>query len=239
MIFFGRNVSKEALNSNHNLKSLFVESNIREDAKISEILSLAQKRQLKIFYKTQKELTAICNGQNEHQGVAIELDFNYKDLKFIQNNTWSEHDSFIYISDVTYEHNLGAIIRTAEVSGLKGVIIPKEAKVSPIVAKTSAGAVFHIPILRESIYNTIKIFKDKLNFDIASIERGGAIYYDANLKRNILFIIGGEDKSISQNIQNTSDITLHIPQFGKINSLNMSVAAAIVMYERVRQTLQQ
>src|SRR5690606_33574111 len=96
---------------------------------------------------------------------------------------------------------------------------------------------FHIPIIQESIFNTLTTCK-KNGFFVYGIERDGNIYTKTDLTGNALFIIGGEDKSLSEQVRKKCDAILEIPQFGKVNSLNMSVATSIVLFERVRQITQ-
>lgn len=232
MIFYGRNVTKEALSSNFHCTYLYIQKEIRIDEKLSEIIALAKQRKLTVQYRSLSELNSLTRS-HEHQGVAVDVEFHYTklDSSTIEN---TGNDSYIYIYDVTYEHNLGAIIRSAEISGLKGVIIPKEVSITPVVARTSAGAIFHIPIVKEAVFNVIKKFK-KSAYKVISIERGGQHYFNTDMTGNCLFIIGGEDKSVSQPIIEKSDLLATIPQYGNVNSLNMSVATGIILFERVRQ----
>ncbi|MDQ6985361.1 MAG: 23S rRNA (guanosine(2251)-2'-O)-methyltransferase RlmB [Candidatus Dojkabacteria bacterium] len=231
MIFYGRNVVKEALTSKFKSHKLYIQNNINKDNKISEIIALAKSRAIHVEDINPKKLSKLTNS-NEHQGIAIEIDYSVEKLSSI--NIPDFNDSFIYISDVTYEHNIGAIIRSAECSGLKGVIIPNNTNITGTVAKISTGALFHIPVYREAIFNSIKFFKD-LGFKIVGIERDGEKYFESDLSGNNLLIIGGEDKSLSDRVRKKSDLIVEIPQFGKVNSLNMSVAASIIMFDRVRQ----
>lgn len=231
MIFYGRNIVVEALKSKHNVLTVGLQKDIDNNEKIQQLISLAKSLNISIKYLERKEISKITNSE-EHQGVYCDVRFNESKLKEIVDP--EKNQSFVYISTATFEHNIGAIARSAEVSGVTGVIIPTNADISPTVAKTSAGAIFHIPIIKLSIFNAIKMFKDN-GFFIAGIERDGIKYYDNDLTSNILFIIGGEDKSLSDPIREKCDMILEIPQFGKVNSLNMSVAASIIFFERNRQ----
>lgn len=228
MIFYGRNVTQEAIRSKFSASSIYIQQDINIDKKLNEIVQEAQDKNIPVSSISLKKLQQITES-NEHQGIAIDLQFRYRSIKELNSAK-----SLIYISEFTYEHNLGAIVRTAEVSGLGGVIIPKNKNISPISAKTSAGAIFHIPILKESIFNTIKSVKS-IHYQIIGIERDGTAYYDLDLTQQSLFIIGGEDKELSEPVREKCDAIAEIPQFGNVNSLNMSVATSIVLYEQVRQ----
>ncbi len=231
MIFYGRNIVLEAIRSKHKCSTLFIQEDINENEKISLIISEAKDRNISINEKSRKDISTLTNS-DEHQGVAIELSFQFANLKELSSS--DEKQSFIYISTATFEHNIGAISRSAEVAGITGVILPKKAEISPTVAKTSAGAIFHIPIIKLPIFNAIKTLKDS-GFFIFGIERNGITYYKNDLTENCMFIIGGEDKSLSDPVRSKCDAILEIPQAGKVNSLNMSVASSIVFFERNRQ----
>lgn len=230
MIVYGRNTVTEALNSSHKSEELFLQSDIKADYKIETIINLANTHNIKITKVSLKELKRIANS-DESQGVALKINFTESNLKELINDS---KKAFIYISDATYEHNVGAIIRTAECAGFGGVIIPSDIKLTPTVAKISAGAIFNIPIARVSIFTAIKTFKDEGYF-VFGIERGGKNLYESTTPLNSLFIIGSEDKGLSANVIEKCDETIEIPQFGKVNSLNMSVASAIVIYNYIGQ----
>lgn len=232
MIFYGRNIVLEAIRSKHKCLGLFVQEGINDNEKIDSIISEAKAKNIKVEFIPRKEISKITDSE-EHQGVAVSVEFHYENLKNLTNDT-DKKPSFIYISTATFEHNIGAISRSAEVAGMAGVIIPQNANITPTVAKTSAGAIFHIPIIRLSIFNAIKTLKDS-GFYVFGIERDGRVYHSVDLSENTLFIIGGEDKSLSDSVRSKCDEILEIPQHGKVNSLNMSVATSIVLFERNRQ----
>lgn len=229
MIFYGRNVILEALRSKHSVGVLYVQEGIRQDEKITEILSLAEQRNIPIEFIISKSLNKISKN-TEHQGVIADVAFNIDKLE-IGNEP---NQAYMFISEATYEHNIGAIIRSAEVAGFNGVILPKGVSISPMMARASVGALFHMPIFSASIFNAIKLFKSN-GFQVIGIERGGERYTDVNMEADTLFIIGGEDKSLSEQVISKCDAVATIPQSGKVNSLNMSVAASLIMFERMRQ----
>lgn len=232
MIVYGRNVLLEALKSSHIIHRIYLQRDINIDSKLSVILDLSKYRNIRIDYFASKDLDRISKTV-DHQGIVGEMEFGTYRLKNALRNFYGK--SFIYILEASFVHNIGAIARTAESAGLGGVIISPNLNITASAIKSSAGAIFNVPIIAGSVFNVIKTFKENGYF-IYGIERGGSVYYEADLTGSSLFIIGGENKSISQQISSKCDSILSIPQFGKVNSLNMSVAAAVVIYEHIRQS---
>lgn len=234
MIFFGRNVVYEALNSElYSPSKVFVQSGAEDSDKISEIIRIAKANKIHVQNVSHKELKKITGG-NEHQGAAVEVnDFHVKSKLNLNEDDVSK--TYLFIYEATYEHNIGAIVRSAEVAGIDGVIIPTNAKITGTVGRTSAGSIFHIPIYKASIFNAIKEFQRNF-YRVIGIERDGEKLFESNLTGNILLIIGGEDKELSGTLRSKCDTIVEIPQKGKVNSLNMSVAASIALFERIRQT---
>lgn len=231
MIVYGRNVLLEALKSSHLIHRVYIERDVRVDSKLSEILNLVRAKNVRLDEVSSKDLDKISKVE-EHQGIAAEMEFKTEKLKDALNSSFGK--SFIYILEASFVHNIGAIARTAESAGFGGVIVSPSLNITPAAIKSSAGAIFNIPIITGSVFNVIKTFKDN-NYFVYAIERGGENYFEVDLSNSGLFIIGGEDKSISSQIASKCDKLLSIPQFGKANSLNMSVAAGIVIYEHLRQ----
>lgn len=233
MIVYGRNILVEALKSSNNITDIFLEESLssKNTQKILDIISLAKKRNLPYKFVSRKKIKSLTHS-DEHQGVCakVQLFWGSKLDEIVTNF----NKNYIYIYELTFEHNLGAIIRSAECAGFGGVIVPNDVSITPTVAKSSAGSIFHIPVCKESIFQAIRYFK-KNGFKIIGIERAGKKYYNEELSFPSLFIIGGEDKSISENVRNNCDTIVEIPQYGKVNSLNMSVAASVIMFESLRQ----
>lgn len=233
LTIYGRNTLIQALNSKHKVTNVYLEENIKEDEKVSTIIDLAKKTGSRIEYVGRIRLQNITNS-NEHQGVAAITEF--KELKIKELTSENLSKSFIYISEATFEHNIGAIIRSAECLGFGGVLIPKDIEITSTIAKISTGALFYIPVISISIFQAIKTFKE-MGFFIFGIERGGRNYFEYDLSSPNLYIIGGEDKSLSENLRSRCDGILEIPQSGATNSLNMSVAAGIIISEDIKQKL--
>ncbi|MFS8131106.1 MAG: TrmH family RNA methyltransferase [Candidatus Dojkabacteria bacterium] len=232
MLVYGRNTVTEALLSTYKCSKLYLDENIKEDEKIFNILELARLKGVEIIKTNGKHISILAHSV-ETQNIALEVDYRASTLR--EALTLNPDKSFVYISESTFEQNVGAIIRTAECAGFAGVILPNHLNITPTIAKTSTGAIFSIPVIKYPIFQAIKELK-KEAFDIIGIERGGENLYESKLSNNCLFIIGGEDKSLSDPVKKECNIIAEIPQFGKINSLNMSVATAIVIFEHIRQT---
>jgi 23S rRNA (guanosine2251-2'-O)-methyltransferase len=180
------------------------------------------------------------SGGAVHQGVAASVsEIAYTEIEDMLALAESRNEKpFLIICDsVNDPHNLGAIIRTAECAGAHGVIIPKRRSVSvnQTVAKASAGAVFHIPIARvPNLNSTVKLLKER-NIWVWALEADGTPYYESDFNCGCAFVVGGEDSGISRLLRDSSDFVLSIPMFGSINSLNVSNAAAIVLFEAAKQ----
>lgn len=230
----GRNPVFEALCSDINhVRNLFIEQGIKKDLKIGRIVAEAKKQKVHIEYKTKNELDKISE-TGVHQGVVAyietgqETDFPtlIKDRKAF----------LVYIREALYEHNIGAIIRTAECVGATGIVLPPKINVSPQVRRAAMGATEHIPIVNYNLFQAIKEAQS-MAMRVIGIERTdkSADLYQTRLDIPLMLIVGGEDRSLSEEITNRCDMVVEIPMKGKLNSLNMSVAAAISMYEVFRQ----
>jgi 23S rRNA (guanosine2251-2'-O)-methyltransferase len=173
-----------------------------------------------------------------HQGVVGFIDqFNYADLDDVLQR--DEGDPFLLILDgIEDPGNLGALIRTADACGAWGVVIPKDraAGITPAVAKSSAGAVFHIPLVRvTNIASTISKIKERGIWVAGAAAEAPTEIYDHDLAIPLAVVIGGEGRGIRPLVKRECDLFASIPMKGKVNSLNASVAGAIILYEVLRQ----
>ena len=177
-----------------------------------------------------------------HQGViAIYSDFKYADLKqtIRQAREKNKDILFVILDEVLDPHNLGSVIRVAECAGATGVIIPnrRSATVNETVVRTSAGATAYMPVIKVTNLNqAIEEMKEE-NIWVHAADMDGADMYKTNLKGDIAFVIGGEGTGVKQLTRKLCDGIISIPMFGKVNSLNASVSAGIVLYEAVRQRM--
>ncbi len=234
-LIYGRNAVTETLGSDKTADTLYVRSGIRLD----KILSLAKQRGAVIKEVSDEKLAAMT-GTTKHGGVALRLaacDYcSVEDILLVSEQKGTP--PFIIIADeIEDPHNLGAIIRTAEAAGADGLIIPKRrsAALSPTVFKTSAGAAAWLKVARVSnLVDTIKRLK-KENIWVYGMEADGVPCGKADLRGAAAVVIGSEGFGLGRLVRECCDMTLSLPMFGKINSLNASVSAGIIMYEVVRQ----
>ena len=235
---FGIQPVIELLKSNHPVEQLILAT--ETDGKIkSKILNLAEQKSLNVN-SIQKQQMQRFTGPVVHQGVAAEIkSFRYIKEDFLFNKLLDSENALIVILDQVQDpHNLDAIIRTAEIAGATCIVLPEKgsAQVNSTVAKTSAGAVFHIPIHQtHDLFILIENLKNK-NIQIHAAEEGlQNNLFNTNFASKIALIIGSEGTGVRKNLKRIADNNVSIPQYGKVNSLNASVSAAIIIFEIVRQ----
>ena len=234
----GRNPVREAIKSGHDIDKILVKKGEIEGSLVP-IIKMAKSEGIPIVETEKQKLDQIAEGGN-HQGViAYVATHSYCEVKDILESAREKgEDPFIIILDkITDPHNLGSIIRSANCVGAHGIIIPKRNSVglNSIVAKTSAGAVEYTPVAKvTNIAQTIENLK-KEGVWVAGAEAGGDTMYRTNLKGAIALVIGSEGEGISRLVKEKCDFLVEIPMSGNINSLNASVAAAVLMYEISRQ----
>ena len=234
----GRNAVLEVLKSGRDIEKIIVQKGNVEGT-IRRIVGIAKEKGVVVQEVVKQKLDEMSQTKN-HQGViAIVSEHEYTDVEDIINSAESKGEKpFIIILDnITDPHNLGAIIRTAECAGAHGVIIPKRRSVglTAVVGKTSAGAIEYMPVARvTNIARTIDDLKSR-GIWVACADMGGDDYFDASLDGALALVIGSEGEGVSRLVKEKCDFTVSIPMYGKISSLNASVAAALLMYEAVRQ----
>ena len=234
----GRNPVTEALKSNENIDRLFVQENLKDGA-IMTILTKASEAGITVN-KVPKEKLDKMSRTGRHQGVILKLSaVEYAEPEDMLTLAESRGEKpFIFILDgIEDPHNLGAIIRTANLCGAHGVIIPKHraASLTATVARASAGALYHTLVAKvTNIGKTIDMLKEKgLWFVCADMD--GDVMYNVNMKGAIGLVIGNEGSGVSRLVKEKCDFTASIPMKGDIDSLNASVAAGVLAYEIVRQ----
>jgi 23S rRNA (guanosine2251-2'-O)-methyltransferase len=214
----GANSVLEALKSGKVVKIYYSS----ENEKIREILDLAKKLRVPV-YRTRVQ-----------EKVCAEISpVRYSTLEKIGEKALAENGFILILDGVNDPRNLGACIRTAEFFGCSGVVIKKRraAPITEAVVRSSAGAVFHVEIAaEENLPSAVKRLKS-LGFFILGAEIDGKEIMGVSMKPPVALAVGGEDKGISQGVKRLCDEIVRIPGVGKVKSLNLSVAAAIVMYE--------
>lgn len=237
-IIFGRGPVFEALKNSHPIDKIIIKSGPYSKSLVP-IIDEAKKRGIVIRQSDEAQLSRMARGEN-HQGVvAVVSAFDYVTVDDIIKRAEEKNESpFIVICDkITDPHNLGAIIRTANCVGAHGIIIPKHdsAGVNGVVMKTSAGAVVYTPVAKvTNIASVIDELKEK-GFWITAADMDGQSMYDIDFKGSIAIVVGSEGKGVSRLVRQKCDFVASIPMCGEINSLNASVAAAVLMYEALRQ----
>ena len=243
-IIMGRNPVKEAIKSGRSIDRILVTK--EHDGSLGEIIGLARDENLVIREVDRSKLDEICmpfghNGKpGNHQGIVAEIPgVEYAELEDILDyaRVRDEKPFVILLDGVEDPHNLGSIIRSAECAGAHGVVITKRrsAPVTATVVKTSAGAAEHMRIARVvNLVSAIETLK-KEGLWIAGADMAGNSMYEADMKGGFALVIGSEGSGLSKLVKEKCDFLVSVPIKGKIDSLNASVAAAIIMFEKNRQ----
>ena len=240
LTFQGRNAVLEAFRSGKTIDKLFVLDGC-QDGPVKTILREAKKTDAIINFVDKERLDRLA-GTGHHQGVvAIGAAYEYAEVEDILQAARDKGEPpFVFILDeIEDPHNLGAIIRTANLAGAHGVIIPKRRAVglTATVAKTSAGAINYTPVAKvTNISKTIEDLKKEGMWFVCA-DMGGQTMYDLDLKGPIGLVIGNEGNGVSRLVKDKCDFIASIPMKGDIDSLNASVAAGVLAYEIVRQRM--
>lgn len=231
MLVYGRNVAERIFKDEKLLKKVR-KLKIEEKyyLKIQNLLGEFSKSKIKLARKSEIDNLT----KDNHQGIIIDMeDYRYTPLNKILEK---EYDKVLILDHILDPHNFGAIIRTAVAAGFNAIIIPNDRQVlvNSTVVKTSVGAVFDIDIvLVTNLNNTIKILKDN-GFWIYGTVMSGEDYREVDYNGKVCLIIGNEEKGMSKLVKDSCDFLITIPISPKIDSLNASVAAGILIYEVVR-----
>jgi 23S rRNA (guanosine2251-2'-O)-methyltransferase len=240
-IIEGRNAVLEAFRAGKTIDRLFILDGCK-DGPVQTIMREAKKHKDTVVSFVKKERLDQLSETGKHQGViAYAASYEYAEVEDILAKAAAKNeDPFVIILDgIEDPHNLGAIIRTANLAGAHGVIIPKHRAVglTATVAKASAGALNYTPVAKvTNIVKTIEELKDK-GLWFACADMGGTEMYKLNLKGPIGIVIGNEGSGVSRLVKENCDMIASIPMKGDIDSLNASVAAGVLAFEVVRQRL--
>ena len=243
MIIYGKNpVSELLLNPSSEIEEIFLYGDDRR-SNTSEILNAAKGRGIRISNISKEDLSKLCQSTS-HQGIAARIkDFKYHELAdtISQAKERGDHLCLVILDHIEDPQNLGAIIRTVDVLGAHGVVVPKDraAPVTPAVVKASAGAVNHVPISRVVNLNVVIRDLKKQGVWIVGADSSSSISVNQEDFKNldIALVIGNEGRGIGHTIKKECDFLVSIPQSGVVSSLNASVAAGIMIYEIMRQRL--
>ena len=237
----GRNAVMEAFRSGKTIDKLFVLKNC-QDGPVNSILREARKHDVIVSFVAKERLDQMSK-TGKHQGViASAAAYEYAEVGDILNLAREKGEPpFIFLLDnIEDPHNLGAIIRTANLAGAHGVIIPKRHAVglTATVAKTSAGALNYTPVAKVTNLGATMEELKKEGLWFVCADMGGTTMYDLNLTGPIGLVIGNEGEGVGRLVKEKCDFIASIPMKGDIDSLNASVAAGVLAYEIVRQRLQ-
>lgn len=238
MIIYGRNPVREAFRSGKTVEKLYLVKG-EPDMQLSQIFGLAKDRKIPVSYIDHRAMEQLAGGGN-HQGVAAQItDFEYCSVDDIiaLAEERGEKLLIVLLDGITDPHNLGAIIRSAECFGAHGIVIPKHRSVSvnDTVVKVASGATEHMLVAKvTNINDTIRELKER-NVWVYACAFDGKPPKRADFKDNTAIVVGSEGDGIKRLTKELCDDTVTIPEFGKINSLNASVAAGVVLYEAARQ----
>lgn len=235
----GRNAVMELLKSGTEVDKLYIQKGELKGS-IKAIIAKASDKRIIISEVDKRKLDELSEGL-PHQGVvAYVSDYKYYEVDEIIEYARSKNEPIrlIILDEIEDPHNTGAIIRTAETAGFHGVIIPKRRSsgITPTVHKASAGATTYMKVAKvTNIAETINKLKEENIWVFGADGDADALYTEADLKGNVCLVIGNEGKGITRLVKERCDQLIKLPMFGQIESLNASNAAAILIYEVIRQ----
>jgi 23S rRNA (guanosine2251-2'-O)-methyltransferase len=237
-IIYGINSVTEALKARGRAFEWVGMAKERHDIRLQRLIEDCRKIGLPVRFLQRTELDRMA-GNAAHQGVvAVTSAKQYNDLEDVINSKRGEHSLIVVLDGVEDPHNLGAILRTADAAGANGIVIPERraAAVTGTVTKASAGASEHLPIAKvTNIARTVEEMKDHNIWTVGLDERATQTYDAIDYKMDCAIVLGGEGKGLHDLVKRKCDFLVSIPMLGKVPSLNVSVAAAVVLYEIVRQ----
>ena len=238
-VLFGLHPVEEAILSGARHLDHVCVARERRDNRLDRLIQLCRSTGIRVSIETRDQLTRIAR-TDAHQGVlAVVRERQFLSIEdLMRPKTEGEHRFFLALDGVEDPHNFGALLRSADGAGVDGVIIPerRSAPVSATVAKTSAGASEHVRIARvTNLVRSLEQLKQDNVWVLGLDERGSPDYTDFDFKTDCVLVLGREGAGLHDLVRRTCDHLLRIPMAGKVSSLNVSVAGAVVMYEAMRQ----
>ena len=240
-LVFGKNAVAEVLKSGRSINKIFLQNDNRNDF-VKKIFAQTKERKIVVEFVNRAKLDKLSGGKN-HQGVIASVaPVQYSTLEEILSLAAEKNQPpfLILLDELEDTHNFGAILRTADAVGVHGVIIPKRRSVSinSTVAKTSSGAVEYVKVAQvTNVAETLKKLRELDLKIVGSDMSAEKNFSDADLTGGIVLVIGSEGKGMRRLTKENCDLLVKIPMVGKINSLNASVAAAVLMYEIFNQRI--
>ena len=238
---YGINAVSEALKARGRSFAWVGVAKERHDLRLQRVIDECRKNGVAVRFVPRPELDRMA-GNNAHQGVvAVTSAKQYNDLDDVVAAKRGEYSLVVVVDGVEDPHNLGAILRTSDAAGADGVVIPERRAVgiNATVAKVSAGASEHLPVAKvTNIARTLEELKEKGLWIVGLDERGKETYNSQDYNMNCAIVVGAEGKGLHDLVRRKCDFLVSIPMLGKVPSLNVSVATAVVLYEVVRQRRQ-
>jgi 23S rRNA (guanosine2251-2'-O)-methyltransferase len=237
-IIYGINAVAEALRARGRAFEWVGVAKERHDLRLQRVVDECRRNGVAVRFLGRPELDRMA-GNNAHQGVvAVTSAKQYNDLDDVIAAKRGQYSLLVVLDGIEDPHNLGAILRTADAAGADGVVIPERRAVgvTPTVTKASAGASEHLPIAKvTNIARTVEELKDRNLWIVGLDERGTQTYDSLDYNMDCAIVLGAEGKGVHELVRKKCDFLVSIPMLGKVASLNVSVAAAVVLYEIVRQ----
>ncbi|MBT3207381.1 MAG: 23S rRNA (guanosine(2251)-2'-O)-methyltransferase RlmB [Bacteroidetes bacterium] len=237
---YGIRTTIEAIKSGKILNKVLIKKGLRSTI-FSELFDLVKKYEIPYQYVPIEKLNRITNAN--HQGIVADVSvIEYQKIENVLPAIYENGKTplILILDKISDVRNFGAIVRTAECAGVDAIIIPTfgSARISADAIKTSAGALFSVPICRSfNLKETIVFLKNSGLQIVAASEKSSNYYYTINFTLPTTIISGSEEKGVSNEYLKLSDIKVRIPQFGKIDSLNVSIASGVIIYEAIRQRM--
>ncbi|PYV96142.1 MAG: 23S rRNA (guanosine(2251)-2'-O)-methyltransferase RlmB [Acidobacteria bacterium] len=237
-LIYGINAVTEALKARGRAFEWVGVAKERHDLRLQRVIDECRRQAVAVRFVPRAELDRMA-GNNGHQGVvAVTSAKQYSDVDDVLAAKRGTHSLVVVLDGVEDPHNLGAILRTADAAGADGVVIPERraAGVTAAVAKVSAGASEHLPIAKvTNIARTLEELKSNNLWIVGLDERGSQSYESLDYKMDCALVMGAEGKGLHDLVRKRCDFLVSIPMLGKVASLNVSVAAGVVLYEILRQ----
>ena len=242
-IVAGRNAVFEALTSGRPVNKIYIKAGL-QGGSLGKIIAEAQKSTVLIEYVQPEKLDRLAPGIR-HQGiVALASPIAFSSLEDVLKRAAARNETpfLLLLDELQDPQNVGALIRSADAAGVHGVLLPKRRScpLNMVVAKISAGAVNSVPVVQiGNIVQTLRSLKEQGFWVVGADMDGESLYFDADLDRPLVLVIGAEGKGLGRLVKENCDMLVRIPMQGGVNSLNASAAGAILMYEVVRQRMQE
>ncbi len=234
----GRNAVYELLKTEREIDKVLVQKDLKDEAS-KRLINIMRSHRVKVQLVDKYVIEKESESKRSQGFIAFTSDYEYAELEDVISSVEDKDGIIVVLNEILDPHNLGSIIRVCECAGVDGLIIGKDrcASVSDTVMRISAGAANHVKVARVTNVNTAIDKLKEVGFWVYGAEVGGSPLYKSNLTGKICLVIGGEDSGVKRLTKEKCDGIVSIPMYGKVNSLNASVACGIVVYEVVRQRL--